>query len=876
MIITKESFYSKLIHYMALLVFAGLFLVGIAVTGWNHWVYDEYPSLEMNNYFGVFLGLLFVWFLFKGLSKLYDKFLVKVNPAVITGIFAVLVYVVSAIWIICAQAVPQADQLTVYNLANEINEGMTAKFEETSYLVFFPYQLGFVSFLRVLIKLFGYGNYTPVYLVLALNVPLIVVSGSGIIKHILGEDKAGKTRFIFCMIMFLCIPVYIYTTFIYGDLPFAALSLACIWCMYACFDKPNPGRFILFFVLCGINYLCKTNALIIFMAIGIYLVISLISKEKRPVSVGLLAAMILGLFVFNAGNQKLYSDVMPEDEDSLPFIASVVMGMNDDYSNAGWCNFYHQNVFMENDCDAEITKLACKDDLKATLGYWVKHPLYTVDFFYRKINLQWNTPFYQALCMNSTHIADDQPALGRLIYENEAVHLGLQKFMKAFQISAYGYMTLALLVTRKKDRNLKGYVPVIAVFGSFLFSLMWESKTRYQMPAYVILMLCFAIAAVYLQEWVKGCKEERIEKVFSVKAPIKADCEFAKSDENEFGEAVEGIDRKNHNGIDLFKFIMALAVVAIHVIPHINLSGTFGFTAVTYLIDCAVPFFFMAAGFLLGEKMMRILDNKGKCKIALTYALKMTKMYLLWSVIYLPINIIYYVKNRMQPGYCVWDYVRRLLFVGDNYNSYILWYLLSSIYGALIIALMIKKNIKERTWIAVSLGLISLSLGLTFISEYSDANGFYGAVTQVLSYTTSNGRVFMGAGIISLGIYFTTKKNKLIPGLLTFVCGFLMSISGIFGGIGVIVTAIGLFIISESLVLPDSDIWKWLRRLSQGLYFTHLLVWSVYYTVRFGEKTFGPETYLWVTGISIVLSLAYFSVKDKISERKKKASTENN
>ncbi len=824
---------------MAMVVFAGLFLVGTAVSGWNHWVYDEFPTLEMNNLFGVFLGIVCVWFLFKGLSKIYDKYLSKTNPFVITLVFAVLGYLVSLVWIMCAQAVPQADQLTVYNLANQINEGMSEKFGETSYPVFFPYQLGFISFLRVLIKLFGYGNYTPVYLVLALNVPMIVLAGSGIIKYILGRENSGKTRFFFCVIMFLCLPVYIYTTFIYGDLPFAALSLLCIWCMYAFMDRPAVWKAILFFVTCGLNYLCKTNALIVFMAMGIYLVISVLDKKKRFSAILLLISMGLGIIIFNTVNNKLYSGVMPEDEDSLPFIATVVMGMNDDYSKAGWCNFYHQNVFTANDCDAEITKIACKDDLRATLGYWVKNPVYTVDFFYRKINLQWNTPFYQALCMNSTHIADDQPKLGEIIYNNESVHLGLQKFMKAFQISAYGFVLVSLFVSRKKERNLDGYVPLIAVFGCFLFSLIWESKTRYQMPAYVILMPCMAIAVTYLQEWIKEFKSDKFVSLNS-------------------GEA-----GKNHNGIDLFKFLMALCVVAIHTIPHIGLSGKTSFTAVTYFIDCAVSFFFTAAGFLLGKKVLRVADKGEKCRILLDYALKMTKMYILWSVIYLPQVIYYYVTNHMKPGYCAWDFIRRFIFVGDNYNSYILWYLLSSIFGALFAALMLKADLNERTWIIVSVGMLSLSLGLTYIGSNTEANVLYAGVGNFMRYTISNGRVLTGAGMIPLGMYLASRKIKLLPGIFTMIFGYILSFTGIFGGIGLIVTAVGLFMISESIVLPDSPVWKWLRRLSQGIYFTHLWVWSIFYTVRFGEKSFGPETYLWVVGICTVISFVYFMIKDK-------------
>lgn len=54
--------------------------------------------------------------------------------------------------------------------------------------------------------------------------------------------------------------------------------------------------------------------------------------------------------------------------------------------------------------------------------------------------------------------------------------------MKAFQLLLYGSIFFLLIIRRRDYNSIESYVLLIAVFGGFLFSLMWEAKTRYVMP----------------------------------------------------------------------------------------------------------------------------------------------------------------------------------------------------------------------------------------------------------------------------------------------------------------------------------------------------------------------------------------------------------
>lgn len=63
------------------------------------------------------------------------------------------------------------------------------------------------------------------------------------------------------------------------------------------------------------------------------------------------------------------------------------------------------------------------------------------------------------------------------------------------------------------------------------------------------------------------------------------------------------IKRQNYPGIDLFKLIMALFIILLHTQPLEDISATGNLIVSSVLGRTAVPFFFVATGFLLYTKI---------------------------------------------------------------------------------------------------------------------------------------------------------------------------------------------------------------------------------------------------------------------------------
>ena len=848
----KETTCAKVIHILLLVMFTGLFVVGIAVTGVNLSIYDEHVILSFNNPLLIAIYLLAGWLLFAGLSKLYDRFLKKVKPFVFAAIAAVLMYALAIFWIVSAKALPQSDAEIILGYAKQIHlkEIGPGAMGPDDYLIYFPYQYGLVTFMRVMMSIFGTDNVFAMMCVIALSLPVIALAGAGIVCEIAPESMKGKSVFFLSVMLPLFLPLYFYSCFIYGDLPFAAMSLCSLYFGLKCVRKPSVISGVFFLLSCFLNYLLKSNALIICVALVIFFAVNFFDKEKRKTAAVLALLTVLSILGVNLLNKAMYDRLNPSGYDAIPMSASIAMGLNDDNGNAGWCNFYHQITFVENDFDAKRTSEVSWGKVRYEVTNYIKNPVKGLDFLYRKINLQWNTPMFQALAMINSHDEEAQNALARTIYDSFEVQWKINSCLKAYQIFVYFSMAAVLWITRKKKGNLSAYLPGIAIFGSFLFSLIWEAKTRYILPPFVMIVVCAAVAIPVVQEHFKD----------NVSCPIR----------DRF-ESVDATERKHYNGIDLFKFIMAILVVAVHVKPQSSFDNVITYRAIDSLTACAVGFFFVAAGFLLGEKMTALPDHAGRRNAVKDYIFRMLKLYLIWTAIYLPLEIfaeVYYYRFSVKDEILL--ILQRFIFIGEHFNSWILWYLLSSIYALLFVLLMLKLNVKESTLIVTC----SLILLFSFFLDAVSNGGFDGTpadsiLSPILRSTIGNGRILRGFFFLPMGMYLSTKKTSLLAGTLVAVLGYALGFTGLFGEVPFMFLSIGFFIVSRELRLKDGVLWPALRKMSVAIYFTHLYVWTILYLIIYGTLTRGVKMFVYTVVVTLAIAFLYVVAADRLNKRKR-------
>lgn len=136
---------------------------------------------------------------------------------------------------------------------------------------------------------------------------------------------------------------------------------------------------------------------------------------------------------------------------------------------------------------------------------------------------------------------------------------------------------------------------------------------------------------------------------------------------------------KNYTGIDYFRFIAALLIVAIHTSPLASFSETGDFILTRIIARVAVPFFLMTSGFFLISRYTYNTEKLG------AFVKKTALIYGAAILIYIPINIYngYFKMDNLLP-----NIIKDIVFDGTLYH---LWYLPASIIGAVIAWYLVKK-----------------------------------------------------------------------------------------------------------------------------------------------------------------------------------------
>lgn len=330
--------------------------------------------------------------------------------------------------------------------------------------------------------------------------------------------------------------------------------------------------------------------------------------------------------------------------------------------------------------------------------------------------------------------------------------------------------------------------------------------------------------------------------------------------------------------IDLFKLIFAFVVVSIHTNPLVNINGHWYNTVYNVVVGMAVPFFFIASGFFIGKKAECIehvfwFDPAAMRK----YFLKILKMYVIWMVVYTPIVIVHYA----QSGFSVWKsvsaYLIGFLFVGEHYNNWVLWYLLSAIYTVAVIRLFMKKGLKERDLVILVILASVLMEIFSYIGNYPrELTGIAGMIKKAVSHAFTSGRIFTGFVYIPIGIILSKWKVP-IP------ISFALLVIGISGGLLIdqsivsryflLISSIGLFDMVKSIKLPDSEAYSVIRRMSTVIFLIHLLIWTAYYMLAYGTKTYGVDSFVVVSLVSALIALTVSLYEKKSNKTGKHCQT---
>lgn len=334
------------------------------------------------------------------------------------------------------------------------------------------------------------------------------------------------------------------------------------------------------------------------------------------------------------------------------------------------------------------------------------------------------------------------------------------------------------------------------------------------------------------------------------------------------------MEMKKYNSIDLCKFIMALCVIAIHTRPLYYSTSEIANSLLDSVVSMAVPFFFLASGFLLAKKMNNPLCGEGNDVVIIKYLKRILKLYLLWEIIYFPWSVIHFHSLRMPIFQSLISYLQGLILVGELYNSWHLWYLLSTVYALLFILLEIKRKKSDFRILMTGCIILFISVGVSYIGSMNEVgnSGVLYYIKMLIANTIRSGRVLLGLFYIPVGMYLFKKKIDLKLSWMLFIVGFganYLAADSRLSTLCVGVSAIGLFSVVESIEFADRPFFPFVRRMSTIIYFIHMYVWSVYYVLVYREQHYGMDSFIVTSVACLVIAAAYLWLKDIYTRAKR-------
>lgn len=262
---------------------------------------------------------------------------------------------------------------------------------------------------------------------------------------------------------------------------------------------------------------------------------------------------------------------------------------------------------------------------------------------------------------------------------------------------------------------------------------------------------------------------------------------------------------------------MSYLVIAIHVASIC--SGT-SYFLIDKIWSLAVPFFFLASGFFLFKSY-----NKGGIKKIDSYLHKSVKLYILYTLIYLPITLIGIYLDDIPIWKGVLVFMRNILFVGENYFSWHLWFLLALIVSTVILRCMLYFKVKICNIFWIGLILTFIGLGLNYFMN-NRTNTFVDSIIDIyrLVFQTTRNGFFIGFWYVSAGFLIACYEEKLYKYLkwqyLVLILSYILYLYQVPFSLNIVSSMLFIILVQKNIYNGDNNIW--FRKMSTIIYFFHM------------------------------------------------------
>ena len=494
-------FANNFMKWAGLLFTALIFVSAFLFSAHNAELSGHFFTIERDNLILTALGMIFIFALGLLLYMIFKNNMQR-------SLKGFLIFTIAWYLMLCeymaffGRSMPNSDSWIVYAMAKQLAAGdLSIINPTTSYMSYYPQQIGLCAFLSVFIRILGLFKVSveEFHFLAALYGIFESITIFFLYKTINNLFESPKINFIFLYLSLFNFPYIVYSSYIYGEIP--ALMFFSVGAFFLTRLFKENGRPLLNIVLSTVSLALsvwvRKNSLILIIAVLIVLLFEAMSQKNFTL---LLSALLIGIASFSILPLTVkYYEAKAESTLStgVTALSYVAMGMQETSgegaSNPGWYNGFNFDTFEDSGYDTNLANEISKEAIKNRISEFKADPKEALDFYKGKFITQWVDGTYFSLESTYVYYGERSGLLMSVYYGNgKTYYVYLCNLYQAIVFLGAFLYTLTGLFRMHKEPLWKS-VLLIAVFGGFLFHMIWEANSRYILT-YACLLVPLAAA----------------------------------------------------------------------------------------------------------------------------------------------------------------------------------------------------------------------------------------------------------------------------------------------------------------------------------------------------------------------------------------------
>lgn len=520
----KSTHINRIVNILDLIILSAacaivsiITIISIFTTGTFREVEERTNLLTTTEYMILSVGLPSAVFIFAACSLSFILYCVSylwatyINTKSLGTCTAIYTLITSLLWIISLNATGNqyiyADSTSLIKAANEIITHQYESFlpditgspSSYHYFSWYPFQTGALLWFVIIFKLFGTGNIIAVQIINC----LLLACTAWILQSIgteIGLNEHGQR--IEALIIMISSPIIMSAAFVYTNTAgLFFILLAMLTTIKACRQHNYRGIIlwtVITFFISGFAAMIKGTVILFIIAFAIVLIISELERKLYwgiPVT---LVAFCIAKWISGLSLPIVEHIVGQDFGNGLPQLSWIAIGLTQASAETpmpGWWNVNPIHIYDATKGDPYLQSQWAQTVILSSLSSFLHNPVHALQFFGAKLASEWSEPTYGTLYYSALMERRSNGTIASHAFygSTNALLISFNNVLQTiiYVFSAFGFAHQCRCYRLKKfnpDTNIVFTCLSLVFIGGFCCFLLWEAKSIYIFPFYIMLI----------------------------------------------------------------------------------------------------------------------------------------------------------------------------------------------------------------------------------------------------------------------------------------------------------------------------------------------------------------------------------------------------